>query len=81
MNKILIAFTAGVVVGILYAPAKGKNTRNKIANIGNDLKQGWNDITNTIADKIDSARERFDSMADKAVDKIEGAQFGVNDII
>jgi len=81
MNKILIAFTAGVVVGILFAPAKGKNTRNKIANIGTELKRGWNDITNTIADKIDLARERIDNIADKAVDKIEGAQFSVNDII
>ena len=30
MEKILIAFLAGVTVGVLFAPAKGSDTRNKI---------------------------------------------------
>ncbi len=75
MNKIIIAFTAGVIVGLLYAPAKGKDTRNKVANLGNDFKDGWNNITNSINDKIESVREGVDNFADKASVKVERTQF------
>lgn len=75
MNKIIIAFTSGIILGILYAPSKGKNTRNRIANLGTDLKENWNCITDKVADKIDSIRMGVDEMADKAVEKVEGVQF------
>ncbi|HSN60583.1 MAG TPA: YtxH domain-containing protein [Ferruginibacter sp.] len=76
MNKVIIAFTSGLILGILYAPAKGKNTRNKIAHAGDSLKAGWNNITDNLADKIDSLREGVDHMADRAVEKVESTQFG-----
>ncbi len=75
MNKLLIAFTSGVILGILYAPSKGQNTRNRIANLGNDLKERWNDVTDKVADGIDSIRMGVDDMADRAVEKVEGVQF------
>ncbi len=75
MNKIIIAFASGLILGILYAPSKGRNTRDKIANLGNDLKEGWNGITDRVADKIDSLREGVDNLADRAVEKVEGVQF------
>lgn len=75
MNKIIIAFTSGLILGILYAPAKGKNTRNKIAHAGEGLKEGWNSITDNIAGKIDRLREGVDNMADRAVEKVESTQF------
>ena len=75
MNKVIIAFSAGIVLGILYAPAKGKHTRNKIANLGNDVKDSWNNLTDRIAGKIDGIRESVDHMADTAVERIESVQF------
>ncbi len=75
MNKLIIAFTSGIILGILYAPAKGRNTRNKIANLGTDLKEGWNCVTDKVADKIDSIRMGVDDIADRAVEKVEGVQF------
>ena len=75
MNKLLIAFASGVILGILYAPSKGQNTRNRISNLGNDLKEKWNDVTDRVADRIDSIREGVDDMADRAVEKVEGIQF------
>lgn len=62
-------------MGILYAPAKGKNTRNKIAHAGDSLKDGWNNITDNIAGKIDRLREGVDNMADRAVEKVESTRF------
>ena len=38
VKKMLISFTAGAILGMLYAPAKGSKTREKLSNIGNDIK-------------------------------------------
>ena len=67
----LISFTAGAILGVLYAPARGSKTRRKIAGIGNDIKEGWNNITDGINDRIDSIREGVDNMADKTIEKVE----------
>lgn len=37
MNKILVALLAGIAVGMLIAPAKGAETREKIMDGFNDL--------------------------------------------
>jgi gas vesicle protein len=75
MNKIFIAFASGLVLGLLFAPAKGKDTRKKIANLGNDCKDSWNNFTDKIAGKIDNVRTSVDDLADTAVEKIEAVQF------
>ena len=54
MNKILIGFTAGLLVGLLFAPAKGSETRATISRRGRDLKNQFNDLVDAISDKIDS---------------------------
>ncbi len=81
MNKLLIAFTAGAVLGILYAPAKGRKTRNKLSNLGNDLMNGWNTVTDKIAGKIDSIKEGVDEMSDKAIQKVESTQFSTGNTL
>lgn len=79
MNKVIIAFASGLIVGLLYAPAKGKDTRRKIANLGNSCKETWNEITDSIAGKIDTVKTKVDDMAYTAVEKIEGIQFDTAD--
>jgi len=54
MNKILIGFTAGLLVGLLFAPAKGSETRETISRRGRDLKDQFNDLVDSITDKFDS---------------------------
>jgi gas vesicle protein len=56
MNKVLIGFTAGLLVGLLFAPAKGSETRENISRQGRDLKDKFNDLVDSITDKIDSLR-------------------------
>ena len=75
MNKVIIAFTSGVILGLLYAPQKGRNTRHKIANVGDELKQKWNNVTERLACKIDNLRDSVDDLADTAVQKVENTQF------
>jgi gas vesicle protein len=57
MNKILVGFTAGILVGLLFAPAKGSETRGTISNKGRDLKNKFNDLVDTLTDKFDSISE------------------------
>lgn len=79
LKKMLISFTAGAILGILYAPHKGSKTRKKLANAGRDVKEGWNNIAEGISDRIDSIRDGVDNFADKAIEKVEITQFDVND--
>ena len=75
MNKLMIGFISGAILGILYAPAKGSKTRAKLSNAGNELKEGWNNITDRLACKIDNIRESVDNVANAAVAKVESTQF------
>ena len=75
MNKIFVAFTSGIVLGLLFAPAKGSDTRKKIANLGDNCKEGWNSLMDKAVDKIDNVKNKVDDMAYGAVDKIESMQF------
>lgn len=79
VRKMLLSFAAGAVLGMLYAPAKGSQTRAKLSSIGDDIKEGWNDITDSIAGRIDSIREGVDNFADKTIEKVENTQFEVKD--
>ncbi len=57
LNKMLIGFTAGVVLGVLYAPAKGSKTRSKLSEMGGNIRDGWDNVTDTIAAKLNTAKD------------------------
>jgi gas vesicle protein len=56
-SKLLLGFATGVLVGLLFAPDKGSETRRKISEKGTDLKTRFNDF-------VDSLSSRADDMAD-----------------
>lgn len=61
MNKLLTGFALGLIVGVLFAPDKGSDTRKKISDKGKDLK-------NQFADFIDNLADRFDDSDDEVED-------------
>ena len=63
MNKLLIGFTTGLIVGILFAPAKGSETRETISNRGRDLKNKFNDLVDSVTDKFDSMQDDVEDLA------------------
>lgn len=56
---VLAGMAAGAVLGLLFAPGNGFNTRKKISKKGEDL-------ANALNDKID---ERFDELVSKITGK------------
>lgn len=59
--SLLLGLAAGAAIGILYAPDKGKNTREKVkrAAAGNldDLQEGAENLEAEVEDKAQEAKE------------------------
>jgi gas vesicle protein len=68
---VLAGIAAGAILGILFAPDKGCETRKKIAKKGNDvaddLKNKVNELITELTDKFETAiKEAKESGADKS---------------
>lgn len=74
MNKLLVGFSAGLLVGILFAPAKGSETRETIARRGNDLKNKFNDLVDAITDKFESLETEVEDAMDKGMRQAKAYQ-------
>ena len=61
MSKLLIGLATGVIVGLLFAPHTGAETRQKLADAAGDLKDKFNDF-------VDSLSSEADDLADEAGD-------------
>ncbi|MCC6400356.1 MAG: YtxH domain-containing protein [Flavobacteriales bacterium] len=62
----LTAIAAGAALGVLLAPASGKETRKKLVRKGNDLKDRLSDMLAQGQDLMDDLRDEADHLADKA---------------
>lgn len=71
-NKIITGIVSGLAVGtilgILFAPDKGCNTRRKIVKKGNDLKGG---IKNSIDNLVSSIENKYGELASKVENVID----------
>jgi gas vesicle protein len=66
MMKVLKVFTAGVIIGLLFAPQKGTKTRKRISKIFKTYKDDAKEFAEDIADKVESNVKT----AKKAIKKI-----------
>ncbi|MEO7210197.1 MAG: YtxH domain-containing protein [Chitinophagaceae bacterium] len=71
---ILAGAAAGAILGILFAPDKGEETRSKIASKSADMKDKFNDFIDGLCDKYESMKdnisgrmEAYEEDADDAV--------------
>jgi len=65
-RNLLIGMGVGAVLGILFAPHKGSKTRKKIAKRGTDLKEGWENLKETVANKIENSGDSLNDFIDES---------------
>jgi gas vesicle protein len=75
---VLAGVAAGALLGILFAPEKCAVTRRKIIrkseDYGEDLKEKFDDLLETITGKIDSVRESAEEYAEKGKAKLDAVK-------
>lgn len=53
-SKLMWGFTLGLITGLLLAPEKGSETRERISRKAGELKDKFDEFVDSIADKIES---------------------------
>ena len=75
---VLGGLAAGALLGILYAPDKGINTRKRIKRKSNeyadDLKDLYDTSIETVTKKYDSLKKESQHLFDEGVSKFNNAQ-------
>jgi len=75
---VLAGLAAGALLGILFAPDKGSETRKKIVTNGEEATQGikdkFNDLIDELNQKIDAAKAKAQKASPVAGDVSDNAQ-------
>ncbi len=72
---VLAGMAAGAIVGILFAPDKGSETRKKIAGRSRDIvdgvKESFNELKTAVTDQLESASGLVSELTEQVTSKPE----------
>jgi len=68
LTGVLIGAAAGAILGVLFAPDKGTETRRRISERGSDLSET---LKNKFNDFVDAISEKFQGAKEEAADTAE----------
>jgi gas vesicle protein len=68
---LLAGLAVGAVLGVLFAPDSGKNTRERISDKALDLTDNAKDSLHSLKDKISYGKDSLVSLKDRVVDTVK----------
>lgn len=71
---ILAGAAVGAVLGILFAPDKGSNTRRKITRKGEDMVEDLKDKASLLAEEASHLARQANRLVDKVGDSVQSAK-------
>lgn len=76
--SVLAGVAAGALIGILFAPDKGSETRRKLISKGEDLansaKETFDNVVGSVNERIDQVKEGFSNVTRKAKETADEAK-------
>ena len=81
-SKVVFGFLAGAAVGsilgILYAPDKGTETRRKISDSSNDLAES---LKSKFGEYVDSVKDTYQNVKENLADTYQGVKDNAQDLV
>ncbi len=76
LTLLLSSLAAGAALGLLLAPASGRETRRNLIRRGEEMKDKLSDLYEEGTQYVNRGKQQFAEVADRAKDKVQDATSG-----